>query len=190
MLALAVGEIIGLLYFYAHRLQQPHGGGYFRIFILLSLMGIPFMVAGLWLDWIRRRGVTFHRVFFTVALCMFTFTSWSEGKQIYAFVFAGMSLTSCISVVLRLIRRVNDEQQEANLDAIRAEANRLPRVAKYVVGLVVWLGLTAWSWSQAKRPIPLWAFAVIMLPAIWFAWQLAFHLFNRQKANDDPDVQI
>jgi hypothetical protein len=189
LVAIAIAEVVGFAYFSANRLQHPNGQTWFSLFVFTSLVGVPLTVPLLWLDWMRRRGVVYYLVFLVVAFSLFAFTSWTRDERIYAFLFGGMSLVGVTKILIRLLRPVTWAQQEENLAAIRAEQNELGPITKYTVALTVWVALTAWSWSQAKHPIPLWAAIPIALPSVWFAWRLAYHVLNRKEISGDTNVQ-
>jgi hypothetical protein len=102
LLAMAVGETVGLFLCYGHRSFGP--------FLILSLWAIFLAISLLWIDWIRRRGVPYYNVFSTIMFGFFALGSWVTGEHIFALLFAGMSLLGLISIPRKLFRSVNTEQ--------------------------------------------------------------------------------
>ena len=93
-LAIAIGEVVGILYFY----RQPK----FFQFVVLSLLGIMLATPLLWLDFMQRIKVKYFE-FFWIPLC-FTWTAntWKDGNRGFAIAWAILLLVGVTIVLIRI----------------------------------------------------------------------------------------
>jgi hypothetical protein len=96
LLALAIGEAVGLLHFYG----QPK----FFQFIVLSLAGIMLIVPLLWLDFMRRLEVPYSALILIPAAFLGIASSWKHGDDAFAVMWVVLLLVD-ITIILNSISK-------------------------------------------------------------------------------------
>jgi hypothetical protein len=166
LLALAIGEIVGLLHFYRQQTFIP--------FVVLSMEGILLTLPLLWLTSLRRRGVPGFDIFIgvwsgicAIGLSQLALRTWDRGDKVDALACAGVSLFMAIVILLKLLHPRNSP------------------VAKDAVTFFGYLVILAWAW--VSNISTQWKI-VVALPLAWFGWRLIFHIRNRQTTSKDSSA--
>ena len=184
-IAIAIGEIAALIYFYEKFMLHPAYGGRALIgFLLLSLMSIGLIVPYLWNDWLQRRGIQYFEVVIVVALGPGSVISFTHGNLFRGILSATISLVCMIAILPRLLRPVSIHGREINTRTTEAEGNNPSQrtihrpAGKYFGMLLIWFIFVELSSSHVKGPIPFWIMTLYVLPAIWLVWQVIYQLFK------------
>jgi hypothetical protein len=188
VIAMAIGEVAGLIYFYEKFLLHPsYGGRAFIGFLLLCLMGSGLIVPYLWNDWLERRQIRYFGVVIVAILGPAAVTQFMHGKPYTAALNAAIALLVMLSILPRLLRTPSTEEVVTRCRTTRAEgdhscvAEKPMRDAKYAGMLLSWLIISGWLWSHAKGPIPVWIKSLFLLPALWLASLMIFHFLKRAR---------
>ncbi|HEY1647242.1 MAG TPA: hypothetical protein VGF96_04615 [Terracidiphilus sp.] len=181
MVAIAVGEIAGLLYFREQFLRHPsYGERALTGFLILSLMSIALIVPYLWSDWLLQRQIKYFEVVLVVVLGPATFLKFHQGKEFQAILNGMIALVALTAILPRLFgsermpsrgadRRIaEDSRNESSPFAARNLGGR------YFGMLLVWLVATELSFSHTTAPISFSIKALFALPALWLAWESLF----------------
>jgi hypothetical protein len=197
MVAIAIGVFAGLIHFYEQLLLHPtYGGRALNGFLLLSAIVIGLIVPYLWSDWLQRRGIQYFEVFVVIVLGLGAVSSFTHGRPYRGTLSAVISLMGTIAILPRLFRSVNKYRGATNHRTIEAEVDKPsqqtgPRQsARYFGMLIVWFIFMELCWSQVKGPIPTWILTVYLLPMVWLAWKVIFHLFKRATDSSDANLSI
>jgi hypothetical protein len=186
VIAIVIGEIAGLTYFYEHFLLSPSNGRRaLSGFLMLSLMGTALIVAYLWSDWLLRRHIKYFEVALVVILGPSAVQRFSRGKPFQGILDGVICLIGLIAILPRLFRPAGTDVRETdprtaetlNEKRISVPSRRLS--ARYFGMLLIWLIAVDLSTSHVTTPIPFWIETAFALPAIWFAWEVVFYLFKR-----------
>ncbi|MGD0095998.1 MAG: hypothetical protein ABSB60_05850 [Terracidiphilus sp.] len=165
LLALALGEVLGLLHFYGQ-----HG---FAKFVVFSLQGVYVVTLPMWFGSLRRRGVPGFDILIAVVAgaaaiggCGIARNVWALGDKADASGSVGVSVFIAGTIVFKLLR-------PRHASAVR-EALLFLAYATLVMWL--WVRNTSTPWK-----------AVSLLPLLWFAWRVVFHILNRHKSSGDTN---
>lgn len=176
--ALAVGEVVGLAYFYRQSVIHPPGGGIqLHGFLLLSCLVVGLGVPYLWTDWLESRGIHYFQVVVIVVLGLGSYSRFTRGKTLSATLDATVSLLFLIGALPRLLGLVDASHLRRRAEAgptwggpqrtggSSAPAHR--RVGRYAGVALLWILLLDWFWARATAPMPLWLKIASILPLAW-----------------------
>jgi hypothetical protein len=100
LLALAIGEAAGLLYFYGH-------SKFFQL-VVLSLTGIMFIVPLLWLEAMRRFKVSYSMAILIPAAFLGLANSWKHGDTAYAVLWTFLLLIDIAIILSNISKALTD----------------------------------------------------------------------------------
>jgi hypothetical protein len=154
LIVLAICEAIGLRYFY--RTAE------FRNFAILSLDGLVLTIPLLWIDSLRRRGLSGFNIFIavlaginSVVLLRSALNYWDRGEKALAVVSAEAALFIAIVILFKLIF------PGAGL------------IAKDAIAFIGYSVMVVWIWPS--NAYIQWK-VVSLIPLLWFAWRVVFHI--------------
>jgi len=179
LVALAVSESVGIVHFYG----QPR----FERLVAISLAGILLIMPLLWIDWLKRRGVTYFPFFMLALAFLSVANAWLDHELALVSIWGFLLLSFVVLILVKIARPANLAQQAANVASIREDGQQTGPVSRNLFGLIVWFGIVATIWSVAKTPISLQIAAPLALVGLWFVWRLTvnLHRFFKQEAAED-----
>jgi len=174
LLALAVGEAMGLLHYSA----QPM----FPEFISLSAWLIFLVVPLLWIGRFWQHGVSYLHVAIVSVFGYWALNGWLGAERMYSLLAAAAFLVGVINVIRKMIRPVDRHAQAAHFQAMKQADVALFLVAGNTAGLLACFVCWAKMWSVAD--LKAWSF-LLVVPALWFGWRVVFRLFFARRAGDE-----
>ncbi len=164
-----------------------------RSAVLFLVMGFPFLILSAtiyWIDWIVRRNVTNFEVCMVIGGCAAAADFWIKGVYAVAVAIAGLTLYGAFVLIRRLFRKVDPDQQMANLNAYRAEANSLSPIKRNLISLSFFVIAGALLWAFNGFTVPEYA-RFLFIVAGWEACMLIYHIVtdNRSKTKGNPAVE-
>jgi len=183
IVAIAIGEIAGLAYFYQKSLLHPSYGTRALIgFLMLSLMGIALIVPYLWSDWLLRHQINYFEIAAVVILGPSAIREFNMGSIFKGALDAVICLIFLIAMLPALLGHPElDIRRSVHQKSAPRESKKESEISqtsggKYFGMLVVWLICIALV-LRMNMPVPFWIEIAILLPAVWLVW-LSFIAFR------------
>ena len=159
-------------------------------FLIVSSIIILLFATVFWIGWLVRHGVTNFEVCMVIGVGALAMILWHDGNRVLSSAVACAGLFFAVILLRRLLRSVDMNQQEANLNAYRAEANRVSPITRHVSALIAYAVLGGAVWAMNGFVFPRYGYFLFIL-ASWDAFMLIYHFVRGKitKAAGNPTVE-
>lgn len=145
--------------------------------LIISPLFLLLFATVYWIDWIVRRNVTNFEVCMVIGGVVLTADLCFMGFYAFAVVAAGLTIYGAYVLVRRLLRKVDQEEQEANLNRYKSEGNSLSPIKSDAISLSFFVIVIAALWAFNGFKVPEYAEFIILL-AGWDAVMLVYHIIT------------
>ncbi|MGA9670888.1 MAG: hypothetical protein WBQ94_16885 [Terracidiphilus sp.] len=184
-IAILAGLAASEFYFIYRFFQQRD----FELFLFASFAIVLLFATFYRIEWLVRRRVNNFHVCMVIGAGAGALTYWHKGNRILSVGIAAAGIFFSMVLLRRLLRPLNQDQQEANLSAYRAEANSLDPVTRDALSLLSAMALGAFFWAHNGFSVAPSASVWLILP-LWYAGKLIYRALGEKKKSGNESAPI